>query len=81
MDFRNTHATGVHPFQPRDWGSVLPPKECETDFSPLFERCKNLQRIDINIEERRYQRWLRDGSPPSYISDFHEVLLPDWDIS
>jgi hypothetical protein len=66
---------------PCDWESLLPLEEYETDFSSLFELCKNLQRIDINIEERIYQRWLRDGSPPSYISNFYEVLLPDWDIS
>ena len=56
---------------PRDqWGRLLSLEECETEFPPLFGLCKNFQRIDINIEERIYQRWLRDGSPPSYISDF-----------
>lgn len=66
---------------PRSCGNLLSLEERFTYFPQVFELCKNLQRIDIDTGEQRYQRWLRDGSLPSYISDFDEVLLPEWNIS
>ena len=66
--------------------SCTPPlslEERKEYFPQIFELCNNLQYIDIDIktEERHYQRWLRDGSPPSEISDDNEVLIPEWNIS
>jgi len=61
--------------------ALLSLEEREEFFPHIFELCNNLQYIDINTEARQYQRWLRDGSPPSDISDNDEVLIPEWNIS